>query len=584
MSDTSSPSSSWSHEYVSSISSASGTLSRAQEDMKSNSPTNLHVHDYFEKDYDDGEGSHFESNMLTYNMKLLGSELASVRQSLSNQSLSSPCGSISSANVTSLEDGSSSPDDESFKGAQNVAEKSYSEDFSCEEEEEEEEEEELEEDDDEEVEGSTTTESADYTYTQSTASTKRTTFITEIPHDTAYDSSSMSLIKAIQDRDVNSLKRLIENGGNIDDARDQYMRSPLHVACSLGHVVMVEYLINVGCNVDAPSMQKQTPLMEACIGGHVDIVKLLIPEVVDIDIGDEQGRSATHYCALNGEVECLELLCENGSDVCIEDKLNRTGIHFAAMKNHSAIIQCLMDRGAELEAVDLDGKSPAHYAARYGSIDCLNLLLRSAIDIKQSDKDGILASHEAAYHDKLACLKVILKKGQVDIAAVDKKGRNILHKAAQGNAMSCLHWILNTGKLKPDTTDDSYNTALHYSAADGHPSAFHCLLQHGANLNHMNYDGETPLDVAKKSGKLQTINKAIEGVIKCKQCNKTMQAQRNKVTLQSKDLFSYTAQCQQLSPISSRQGKHSQVTKNVKSKISPSHNSLLAAKYYGPIQ
>jgi hypothetical protein len=151
MSDTSSPSSSWSHEYVSSISSASGTLSRAQEDMKSNSPTNLHVHDYFEKDYDDGEGSHFESNMLTYNMKLLGSELASVRQSLSNQSLSSPCGSISSANVTSLEDGSSSPDDESFKGAQNVAEKSYSEDFSCEEEEEEEE---LEEDDDEEVEGS----------------------------------------------------------------------------------------------------------------------------------------------------------------------------------------------------------------------------------------------------------------------------------------------------------------------------------------------------------------------------------------------------------------------------------------------
>ena len=96
------------------------------------------------------------------------------------------------------------------------------------------------------------------------------------------------------------------------ESHDRHGRTLVHIACSLGHLDILEFLIECGCNIDATSVTKQTPLMEACIGGHSNIIELLIPEVEDLDATDEIGRSAIHYCALHGEVQCLNVLCDHG--------------------------------------------------------------------------------------------------------------------------------------------------------------------------------------------------------------------------------------------------------------------------------
>ena len=141
-------------------------------------------------------------------------------------------------------------------------------------------------------------------------------FLTE-PAD-SFKTSNLSelLFKAIEQGDIETVKHLLKEGASVK-FYDKHKRTPLHIACSLGHLVIVQLLTSSGSNVDACSLNKQTPLHEACIGGHVKIIQLLIPEVADLDYVDHLGRSAAHYCALHGEVNCLNLLCNQGQSLSI---------------------------------------------------------------------------------------------------------------------------------------------------------------------------------------------------------------------------------------------------------------------------
>lgn len=140
-------------------------------------------------------------------------------------------------------------------------------------------------------------------------------FITEPPPDRcSRDDLVQLLCQGVESGDIDAVKHnLIQSGIKMDSSCDQYKRTLLHIACSLGHLEIIKFLLMSGCPVDLSSMKGQTPLMEACIGGHHKIVQLLIPEVGDLDHVDEEGRSATHYCALHGEVKSLNVLCDHGN-------------------------------------------------------------------------------------------------------------------------------------------------------------------------------------------------------------------------------------------------------------------------------
>ena len=52
------------------------------------------------------------------------------------------------------------------------------------------------------------------------------------------------------------------------------------------------------------------------------------------------------------------------------------------------------------------------------------------------------------------------------------------------------------------------NTPAHCAAETGKATAFNCLLQHGADLEAINTDRDTPLDMAKKAGHPLLMEKA----------------------------------------------------------------------------
>lgn len=83
----------------------------------------------------------------------------------------------------------------------------------------------------------------------------------------------------------------------------------------------------------------RTPLHEACTGGHVAVVKQLLQYMTDIDVVDSNGQTAAHLAAYHGESECLKALTSKGSNLTFEDKLRRSPAHLAAMKNHPDVLR-----------------------------------------------------------------------------------------------------------------------------------------------------------------------------------------------------------------------------------------------------
>ena len=74
--------------------------------------------------------------------------------------------------------------------------------------------------------------------------------------------------------------------------------TPLHYACTNGHLEIAQFLLDKGAVVDAPSPNETTPIMMAIRAGNIQLVRLLLDRGADIRIRNQQGYSAIDVAEL----------------------------------------------------------------------------------------------------------------------------------------------------------------------------------------------------------------------------------------------------------------------------------------------
>jgi ankyrin repeat protein len=79
--------------------------------------------------------------------------------------------------------------------------------------------------------------------------------------------------------------------------------TPLHYACTNGHLNIAEFLLDKGAAVDAPSPNGTTPIMMAIRAGNIQLVKLLLDRGADIRIRNQQDYSAIDIAELFNQEE-----------------------------------------------------------------------------------------------------------------------------------------------------------------------------------------------------------------------------------------------------------------------------------------
>jgi ankyrin repeat protein len=79
--------------------------------------------------------------------------------------------------------------------------------------------------------------------------------------------------------------------------------TPLHYACTNGHVEIATFLLDKGAAVDAPSPNETTPIMMAIRAGNIQLVRLLLDRGADIRLRNQQGYSAIDVAELFNQEE-----------------------------------------------------------------------------------------------------------------------------------------------------------------------------------------------------------------------------------------------------------------------------------------
>lgn len=80
----------------------------------------------------------------------------------------------------------------------------------------------------------------------------------------------------IEDDNTDELSNLISDGELSVNGPIINGLTPLHIACIIGNVKIVRFLISCGADIDAKSMVGRSPIYEAVYYGNIDCVDLLI--------------------------------------------------------------------------------------------------------------------------------------------------------------------------------------------------------------------------------------------------------------------------------------------------------------------
>ena len=177
--------------------------------------------------------------------------------------------------------------------------------------------------------------------------------------DREVDRLSDNLMKSIEEKDLEEVKKLIEEGADVNYSR----------------------LIVVS---------RETPIVLASREGYVDIVKELINNGADINGVIEVTKiSPIFIAASKGHIECVELLLNHGVD--INDRgtqYNLTPLIGAIGDRRDDMIDFLISKGADVNKGDRDGLTPLMYAVDAKNLSAAAKLIAAGADVMKKDNVG----------------------------------------------------------------------------------------------------------------------------------------------------------------------------------------------------
>jgi len=324
---------------------------------------------------------------------------------------------------------------------------------------------------------------------------------------------------AIREGKNEMVQFLIENGADIKRIT-AFKWACTHLAALSTNNQLLYTLINAGGKelLDSTERSGKTPMIVAYSCGNTDTMKLLLELGAHSD-GKYKGSSLLHSAVAKPSLESIkeiispENINERGFHSC-------TPLHIAVLKATSVsngqneeafsrleIVQFLLENNADINAQDEQGQTPLHYAAAKSHFDTVQCLIKYKANVNVCDNKGMTPLYVAIQRKSANNIKTLLLDSNTDLTLTDRDNKStVLHLAVHKNDIYLVKTLLQY-KAEHGIVDKNGNLPLHIAAAKGNKAIARMLIKaNNSTKTTKNANGETPGDVAAKSGKHQLIS------------------------------------------------------------------------------
>lgn len=213
------------------------------------------------------------------------------------------------------------------------------------------------------------------------------------------------------------------------DVCDNQGRTALWWAARQGHVRVLEWLLNMGADVNARAPRIGTALHVALNYGHDEIALMLLDRGADINACDEQTNTALHIALQNGHEKMAWMLLVKGADINARDQDGQTPLHLAALQDREEkVMQILLDQGAAINARESAfGRTALHQVSKHGYVEVAQTLLDGGADINAKDDFfQETALHYASRNCHKPMVQMLLDRG-ADVEIENNSGLTALN-------------------------------------------------------------------------------------------------------------------------------------------------------------
>lgn len=246
------------------------------------------------------------------------------------------------------------------------------------------------------------------------------------------NSENEKLFNAIENNDVDSAKKAIENGADVNCYKHTF--SLIHW---LGESV------------------NPTPLWQACYKSNADMVKMLVENGADVSKVEKISKTTPLRATFitigkDDRFEIAKYLIDNGASLGNEQEVIEYILQGSLENedNNSIAIELLKEltkKGVDLNAIG--EKNALTYSTRYGNLDAIEFLLENSYcQINSRNKDEETALIVAVQKNEIELVEKLLCFG-ANVSLKDSQGKTALDYATEQDNNDLIS-ILNTAKTE----------------------------------------------------------------------------------------------------------------------------------------
>ena len=285
---------------------------------------------------------------------------------------------------------------------------------------------------------------------------------------------------------------------------DSQGNTPFCQAAQAGNLVQARQLIRRGADVHHINLDGDNALTLAAVGGHLTFIEWLeghCPQSVNYE--NYHGETALTLAAHHGHQPLVQwLVSRNASLTHLNDQL-KDALAEAVANGHLALAQWLSSQGTDPGRVYPDGNNLYLHAVQAGHRSVAQWLEDSGVDCQQVNEFGDSALTLAARHGHHQLLALLLEKNATGIDQISRDGDSLLLLAARRGHGETVKLLVQHG-ADIGLVNYAGSSALTLAATSSESLAL-WLCNVGANIRHIELDGNNAFTLAARSGFFQLL-------------------------------------------------------------------------------